>query len=542
MSLYSWDALAKPGPICMTVLQSEPPAALRSTVSRPVAAIWPWFLVLLIVVSGVVLRVTLASSRPLWSDELFSWSNSAQWSYRNLLRLKSSETFHPTLSFILIKISMDLFRSNAPLVVRSTSLIAGLACIPFAFQLGRAVAGPKFGWVLAALSALDPLAVDQSAQARMFTLALAPALFALAKAIDSLQAIARGGKDTTRYGAVQVGLALAIGLWANVLVVTPWGAIVMAGCIIAAAPTAFGVAPPQVSNVRRAIWRFLWQLSAIGLIVLIPVVFKLVIRGWRHVEQDATLSLSAVEPALLHHLSRLISVGQTGPLPSALVWLFVLGGVLAVFRRNRVAGLVLLLSLLMGLFIAVPVGMVRSGSIGVRYFVLALPAMWAGLAGWMLLPGTRGRVIMTTLSLGLFVLQAFNSMAMVYKWKNDYEFRVLPAVTATRPLISPADQVLYFGIPAPEIVRYSGIQADDASKATAAEKPKVTWLMILRIKPKEEAPALAIIHRLGAEYGVATANIDVMAKRPENGLILRFSESRVDLLHFGADPRTGPVY
>jgi hypothetical protein len=189
---------------------------------------------------------------------------------------------------------------------------------------------------------------------------------------------------------------------------------------------------------------------------------------------------------------------------------------------------------------AVPVGMARS-LVGVRYLIMALPGMWAGLAGWMLLPGKKARVILTTISLGLFVSQSFNSMALVYNWKNDHEFRVLPAVVATQRLIPPADQVLYFGIDSHEFISYAGMKADDANKVTPTEKPKVTWLMILKMHRPEAPSATAIIHRLGAEYGVATANIDVMANRPENCMILRFSESRVDLLHFGADPRTGPV-
>jgi 4-amino-4-deoxy-L-arabinose transferase-like glycosyltransferase len=128
------------------------------------------------------------------------------------------------LTFLLARISTDLTDSTAEWAMRLPALIAGILCIPAAFWLGRVMRGDALGLLAAALVTFDPSQVDQSQQARMYSVLMLLLLSAIALTIKLVREPAplwRWAVAGFFYGlllwttqftvAVWVGIALGIG-------------------------------------------------------------------------------------------------------------------------------------------------------------------------------------------------------------------------------------------------------------------------------------------------------------------------------------------
>src|SRR5689334_7753793 len=114
----------------------------------------------LLICLGGWFRAALVIERPIWMDEAFSITNAKESSYSELLLFRGAERLHPPLSFLLIKLSIDVFGTSAPWAVRLLPLLAGIACIPAAYYLGKLLYSPELGLWAIALAALDPLLID----------------------------------------------------------------------------------------------------------------------------------------------------------------------------------------------------------------------------------------------------------------------------------------------------------------------------------------------------------------------------------------------
>src|SRR5262249_24492831 len=118
---------------------------------------------------GSLKRIMLAVERPLRVDEAFGVYNSQATSYADLLRWESEDPNHPPLSFLVMKGSGAVLGTWDRWAVRLIPVIAGVLCIPSTFLLGKQIGSPRLGLWASACAAADPLLVEQSGQARMFS-------------------------------------------------------------------------------------------------------------------------------------------------------------------------------------------------------------------------------------------------------------------------------------------------------------------------------------------------------------------------------------
>ena len=101
-------------------------------------------------------------------------------------------------------------------MIRLPSLLAGIFCIPLLYALGRLIHSRGLGLMAATLLAVDPNMVDQSQQARMYTLLMMGFLLCLFFAIRLLRGASYGN-------AICLGLFMALSFFANQLALAFWG-------------------------------------------------------------------------------------------------------------------------------------------------------------------------------------------------------------------------------------------------------------------------------------------------------------------------------
>ena len=174
--------------------------------------------------AGALPRIWPALSWPIRHDEVLTWLTAQadpiaflNWTHHH---------HHPPLSFALVRVSTALTGTDAEWALRLPSLLAGLACIPVAYAVGRTLGSRAGGVLLALLIAFDPLLVDQARQARMYSLY---ALLFLAT-IYGLARLDNERSVSTRWW-VLTGLALASAFWTHVLALVLWGGIAFGAAI-----------------------------------------------------------------------------------------------------------------------------------------------------------------------------------------------------------------------------------------------------------------------------------------------------------------------
>lgn len=132
---------------------------------------WPLILVGLLTVVAFALRLDQFGNS-LLGDEM-----STLWIVRDngpggiIDAVASDAEISPPLYFLSAWLSTQL--GSAPELVRLPALIAGTACVPLVFQLGRRSVGLVPGLIAATLMALSPFLVFFSASGRAYTLMLA---------------------------------------------------------------------------------------------------------------------------------------------------------------------------------------------------------------------------------------------------------------------------------------------------------------------------------------------------------------------------------
>ncbi|MEV8511769.1 glycosyltransferase family 39 protein [Dactylosporangium sp. NPDC051484] len=139
-----------------------------------------------IVAVGALLRVV--PLRSVWLDEAISIEQ-ARLPYLSMLHVLRSGDVHPPLWGSVLWLDVRLF-GEGPLAVRIPSLIVGTLCIPLVYLVARELYDQRAGVAAALLTAVSPIAVWYSAEARMYAFYIFWSLLAV---LGQTRALKRGG-------------------------------------------------------------------------------------------------------------------------------------------------------------------------------------------------------------------------------------------------------------------------------------------------------------------------------------------------------------
>jgi len=143
---------------------------MKALVTLSKSSFW-WYLVLvLILLSGLVLRVAVINSQSFWYDEAYT-ASIIQNSYWDLWLGNVRDHGNPPLYWILAKAWSELFGSSE-IGLRSLSIFLGLCSIPALGALGRKLLSQEAGLIASGLLAVSPWAVALSNEARTYALVM----------------------------------------------------------------------------------------------------------------------------------------------------------------------------------------------------------------------------------------------------------------------------------------------------------------------------------------------------------------------------------
>ena len=188
----------------------------------------PALLLTLITLLGLMLRVPRLFES-LWYDEIAALISSSLHGPGPALGNYHALANH-ALHSALVAISLQTFGGHdAELAIRLPAFLAGLACIPAMFQLGRTVDDDRLGLLAATVMAVMPIAVLESCEARGYAFMM---LFAILATTQWLR-IADGRRGAIGWYAVTV----AAGCWSHlVFACVPVGHAVVAAINAARRP------------------------------------------------------------------------------------------------------------------------------------------------------------------------------------------------------------------------------------------------------------------------------------------------------------------
>jgi hypothetical protein len=452
---------------------------------------------------GGLNRILLAVERPLWFDEAFSVCNSQATSYADLLRWKSEDPNHPPLSFLLMKGSGAVLGTWDAWAVRLIPVIAGVLCIPSAFFLGKEIGSPRLGLWASAFAAVDPLLVDQSGQARMFSLLCLGVVLALVFAVMTVK------KAFSLKYCLGLGLILGLALWNNQLA---W-----VGCSAVAATFGFSltqiyVSQSQQPNFARACLgagTVFFTAGLIGLPAILDILTKRLGQGG-----------SAVPPSFGGIISEIFhSLAALDPVPYVWVLVFALAfaGILWLWLRQ---GAVVIPLVALGTFAFVFAVLLRQRHhfFAPRYLTPLLPVVWIGLATFPALvrPKTVAIAFQGLLS-ALLLFHVLYCMELTTAWKTKYEFLVSQEVADLRDRLAPGDRVVFargnccvFGrfyrLPIDTDLENQLLQDADVSPSKTRElrnSSNTTWLIAARVKSDNHVDrSRTRFEKLARAYGV----------------------------------------
>lgn len=350
---------------------------------------------LALIVTGAAIRAPCAFTEPLWFDEADTWRSAVidhptlneqglpqgqRMSYGEFFRWENHFETAP-LSFLLARLSCDIFGSDAEWAMRMPSLIAGVLCIPMMFLLGRVVHGGAVGLIAAALIAFDPNMVDQAQQARMYAVLMLLLLIVLAWSIHLLRDPWRAPGERRVHPVVQwLGLGVALGLLFSTsqFTVAAWVGVFLA---VVALPLA-GFATGKSHGKTMKVWAAFFVAYAIGLAVGAVGVIKLFQRIGGGGEGDgAHLTLMEIAREIIVAAKDLIGWG----LPGLIVYVFAAIGLLLLARKCKTSFAILVAVAAVNILILFPFRRMHHFMDG-RYLTLLQPTLFVGLAmfvmGW----------------------------------------------------------------------------------------------------------------------------------------------------------------
>jgi hypothetical protein len=437
---------------------------------------------------GVVVSIALTFARPLWLDEVLWIRESVESPYAQLiLEYRSQDPNHPPLSFLLMKCSMDLARGDDPWVVRLIPLLAGIVCIPLAYLVGSRCHSAWLGLWGAAGAACSPLLIDQSAQAKDFSLVCLFNLLALLATV----VVVRGRAQNWRH-AGWLGLALGVGLWNSQMALVSWAAAAVALASVLAVDLFRGR-----GLLRR---QLLTALIAAGVAVVVGLPGLLDI--WRVRLHQGPASGGPGFAETVRELR--LSLPVLGP--PAWRWLGLaaaLLGLAALLRREGLVAIPFIALIAFSLLFAYELRQHHS-FFTERYLMPLLPSLWFGLGAFAVLPRRTAfrRALAAALVLVLGVQLAVSGARLI-GWRQEYEYSIDGLVRSLGREVRPGDVVIFspdftdaFGWHARLPVVRGIPPCEDLPSGAAA------WLLAVRvISAKEAAEARSDAVRLAHCYG-----------------------------------------
>ena len=218
-------------PLLLRRLPRCPQATPSRPGSLPTTSV---LLITLITLLGVALRIPRLFES-LWYDEIAALISSSLHGPGPALGNYHALANH-ALHSALVALSLGAFGADdAELAIRLPAFLAGVACIPAAFQLGRTVEDDRLGLLAAAVVAGMPIAILESCEARGYAFMM---LFATLSTTQWLR-MADGRRSAIGWYAVTV----AAGCWSHlVFACVPLGHAVLAAMQAARRPEMRGAA------------------------------------------------------------------------------------------------------------------------------------------------------------------------------------------------------------------------------------------------------------------------------------------------------------
>ncbi|RDD31196.1 hypothetical protein CR161_11095 [Prosthecochloris sp. ZM] len=217
------------------------------------------------IVAGVLLRLWPGLvDRPLWYDEVRTWQTAFNPAWHEFF-LSTIHKEHPPLSYLFVRCAMEIFGPQHFWAMRLPSLLFGLLCIPAAYAFGKTLMSSRAGIVFAVLVAINPLLIDQSHQARMYTLFM----FLLILVIRQL--VLASDRNTTSSWVVFGLLAGLLG-WSHQLAMVVWPGLMIG--ILFLVWDSFRHKGYETSRLLKHVWLS----AAVALIVNLPPLLLLIRR------------------------------------------------------------------------------------------------------------------------------------------------------------------------------------------------------------------------------------------------------------------------
>ncbi|MEX2213396.1 MAG: glycosyltransferase family 39 protein [Phycisphaeraceae bacterium] len=461
-------------------------------------------LIALILVGGY-LRARTIAAHPLWFDEADTWRASIMdprlsefdpatglvkpepMAYSKFFLWENHFETAP-LSFLLVRLSADAFGTDAEWAMRMPSLIAGILCIPAAFWLGSVVYSPLLGLIVAALVAFDPNAVDQSRQARMYSLMLLLLLVAAAWAIKLVRAPSpgapsrQGGANTAqppapsrspdsrapiappyRDGAPApfpylqwsgLGIILGLLLCTSQFTTAVWFGIALGTGGLLALGKFTGQPHPQTFKIALG----LTLAYLVGLLVANLGVIGIINRVLHGGPGDgANLTKAQIAREIATSAKDLINLTNLG----LIVYAFAAVGIVLLIKRCKTSTAILVGLAVTNLLVLFPFRKMHHFMDG-RYLMILKPALWVGLA--MLAVGFRHHLLRgagIVIILAYLGLQAYQSSVKLDAYPQQPDrYLFAQEIIKTRDALKPGETVSIFPGVAVQLGMYYKVPQD----------------------------------------------------------------------------------
>jgi len=143
------------------------PTAIGDRLQPESASKAHWLAFLLVLITGVAVRLQSLASKPFWFDEAFS-VEVARIDWRNFLRLLWWREANMSLYYVLLRAWLHFGQS--PFFIRSLSVAISAASIPAIYWLGSMLYNRRVGLSAAALLALNVYDIRYAQEARSYAL------------------------------------------------------------------------------------------------------------------------------------------------------------------------------------------------------------------------------------------------------------------------------------------------------------------------------------------------------------------------------------
>lgn len=482
----------------------------------------------LIVVGSVLRAWPILLDRPLWYDEVRTWQTAHDPAIHEFF-LATIHKEHPPLSYLFVRVSTAVFGAKQFWAMRFPSLFFGILCIPAAFALGRSIHSTRLGLALSVLVTTDPLMIEQSQQARMYTLFVFLLLFALSQA-----AIAFRAELDAKKPWIFLGCSIGLIGWTHQLAIVVWTAF------------AIGIAFFVAYSARgRSLWTTVIAVVTqeslvfgIAALVNLPPLAQLV----RRLSMDKQISAPAV--TVVSDVFQGFA-SFFGPFPFSVVFLgATVVGLAMIYRIGERALMVTIAALaLITLAVQFPLAQVHH-QFSARYLLPLLLSVWIGLAALTVLPK---RLLAQSIGLLIAAMFLFHSLwvglSLTFaKLRTDYHYGAATEFIMQQKAL---DELLVFypkylrNFAAPYEYIYG--QPDQRAFITYKSKhePEVSpihegpgiWAVVASneyfVDPQKKQDLSDSLARFGQRYGHDFAVSQVSDLPPRGPLILHFDNADV---------------